>query len=82
MFEHILLGRSREQYDALVSDEQDQVDAIIRELERDPWRDGRRKVELVVAPVVISLWDDGRWRISYRVVDNRFVEVYAIRRIP
>jgi hypothetical protein len=82
VFEHILLGRSREQYDALGPAEQDEVDTIIHELERDPWRDGRRKVELVMAPVVISLWDDGRWRISYRVVDNRFVEIYAIRRIP
>ncbi len=57
------------------------IKRAIRFLELDPWIDGVRKFDLLVPPIVLLVYDDGRWRISYRVVDNHFVEIYAINRV-
>ena len=46
----------------------------------DPWVDGYRKFDLPMPPVVNRVYDDGRWRVSYRVADDRFLEIYAIGR--
>ncbi|MGH2586083.1 MAG: type II toxin-antitoxin system RelE family toxin [Dehalococcoidia bacterium] len=81
MFEYVFLGRARAQYDALSPDEQEDVDRAIRLLELDPWHDGITKRDLPVPPLILSVYDDGRWRLSYRVVDHRFVEIYAIGRV-
>jgi hypothetical protein len=80
LFEHVFLGRARQQYEALSAEEQEDLDRAIRLLESDPTHDGATKRDLPVPPIIISLFDDGRWRISYRVVDDRFLEIYAIGR--
>ena len=59
----MFLGRSRAQYDALSAAQRAEADAAIRSLEQDPWEDGRTKASIVVAPLVLSVYDDGRWQI-------------------
>ena len=81
LFEHVFLGRARAQYDALTTDDQEDVDRAIRLLKSEPGHDGVIKRELPVPPIIISVYDDGRWRMSYRVVGDRFLEIYAISRV-
>lgn len=81
LFEHVFLGGAPAQYDALNAEDQEDVDRAIRLLESDPRHDGVTKRDLPLPPIIISIYDDGRWRISYRVVDDRFLEIYAINRV-
>ena len=80
MFEVVLLGRARSQIEALAPDERSEIEDIIRIFELDPWVDGYRKFDLPMPPVVIRVYDDGRWRVSNRVAGDRFLEIYALGR--
>ncbi|MGE0545285.1 MAG: hypothetical protein AB7R89_34430 [Dehalococcoidia bacterium] len=81
MFEAILLGQSRAQRSALSAVERDEVDRLIGLIELDPWIDGVHKFSMVFEPIVLTVYDNRLWQIAYRVVDNRFVETYGIRRL-
>jgi hypothetical protein len=81
VFEFVLLGRARAQYEALDPDERADADRVIRLLEMNPWIDGVIKAEILVAPLVLSAFNDGRWRMIYRVVNGRFIEIFAITRV-
>ena len=81
MFEDILKGRSRAQRAALSLEDQQEVDRLINLIELDPWHDDVHKAAFDMPPVVISVYDNGTWRIAYRVADNAFIEVYAIGRV-
>ena len=81
MFETVYVGRFRAQFEALPPADQVEVKGIIRLLELDPQVDGVHKVEFPVLPVILRAYDNGIWRIAYRVVDDRFVELYAVSRI-
>ena len=81
MFEAVFLGRSRRQYDALTWREQAEVDQIIRLIELDPRVDNLRTFVYLHEGSVMRIYDDGRWQIAYRVVEDRYVEVYGITRL-
>ncbi len=78
VFEFVLVGRARSMYDAFTPEEQAEIDRAIRLLELDPWPDKIRKSVLAVSPLILNAYDDGRWQITYRVVDYRFIEIFAI----
>lgn len=80
MFEFVFVGRARRQYQSLSPEEQDEIDEVIRLLELDPWPDRIGKGQLAAPPLILNAYDDGRWQITYRVVDYRFIEIFAIAR--
>lgn len=81
MFEAVFVGRFRAQFDALTETEQGEVQRLIRLIEIDPHVDGVHTVDFPVPPVILRAYDNGLWRIAHRVVDDRFIELYAVSRI-
>jgi hypothetical protein len=80
MFEAIFCGGARALYAQPDVFAQAEVDHIIRLIELDPFVDGVHKVRVVVPPLVLNAFENGAWRITYRVTEP-FVEIYSIRRI-
>lgn len=80
MYEAVFRGGARASYNALEIDERAEVDHIIRLIELNPYIDGVHKVKVVVAPLVLWAYDNGTWRVTYRLVEP-FVEIYSIRRL-
>lgn len=78
VFEFVLVGRARSMYDAFTAGEQAEIDRVIQLLELDPWPDKIRKSTLAAPPLILNAYDDGRWQITHRIVDCRFIEVFAI----
>lgn len=81
MFEAVYRGRFRGQFNVLSELEQAEVERLIRLIEIDPQIDNVHKADILVPPLVLRVYDNGIWRIVYRVVDDRFVELYAVTRI-
>ena len=80
MFEAVFVGRSRAQHAALSAVERSDADRSIHQIELNPWIDGTTKISYLMAPLIFTLYDDDRWRIVYRLVDERFVEIFSITR--
>ena len=81
MFEAVQLPGARAVYELLAPDEQRAVDQRIGWIERLPEIGAGRRLIIGIPPRILSVFDDGLWRIAYRVVDDRFIEVWAIRRV-
>ena len=81
MFEAILLPAARAAYDRLSGDEQADVDRIIRLLELNPWADDTTKFTTTIGRRTAGVYDDDRWELVYRIVDDRFIEVLGISRV-
>ena len=64
---------------ALHEYERNEVDQLLALIELDPYEDGIHKFKVLVAPLIMTVYDNGTWRITYRIV-HPFVEVYSIRR--
>ena len=81
MFEAVFAPRARSHYDGLSADEQAQIDEIVHLLESDPWADEETKVVGNMGRWAAGVYDDGRWEVVYRVLDDRFIEIVGISRI-
>lgn len=81
MFAAIFVTEARAVYDQLSGDDQAEVDGIIRLLELNPWADDTTKFTTVIGRWAVGVYDDNRWEVVYRVVDDRFIEVIGFTRI-
>lgn len=81
MFEAVFRGAARASRNDLSIEDRAQVDHLIRLIELTPYIDGVFKAPFVVAPLVLVAFENGSWRIVYRIVES-FVEIYSIRRLP
>lgn len=81
MFEAVYTPVYRIQRAGLGSDQQDDLDRTVRLLELDPHIDGVTKFRAVAGGEVVSLYDDDRWQIVYRIVDDRFLEMLGVDRV-
>jgi hypothetical protein len=81
VFETVLLPEARAARDALSHAERADVDRVLRLLELNPWADGVTRFTLVLGGVGMGVYDDERWEIVYRILDDRFIEVVGISRI-
>ncbi|MGH2584883.1 MAG: hypothetical protein ACRDJE_08220 [Dehalococcoidia bacterium] len=81
MFEAILLPEARAARDLLNDEDRIEVNSIIQILELNPWTDDITKFTVVINDVGLGVYDDGRWEVVYRVVDDRFIEVIGISHI-
>ena len=81
MFEAVFRGQFRCQFDALSEAERAEVERLIRLIETDPHVDNVHKAEILVAPLILRVYDNRIWRIVYRVVVDRFIELFAVTRI-
>ncbi len=57
------------------------MDRILEDLERQPGFDERTRITFDMPDWTAGIYDDGRWEIVYRIVDNRFVEIVGIKPI-
>ena len=81
MFEAVFVGRFRAQFDSLSDLDREEVQRLIRLIELDPHVDNVHKAELLVAHLIPRVYDNGLWRIVYRVVGDHFVVLFAVTRI-
>lgn len=81
MFEAVFTPDARTVYDALSDTDQAEVDAVIRLLEIDPQADDETTVSVTLGGIGFGVYDDGRWEIVFRVLDDRFIEVIGISRV-
>jgi hypothetical protein len=79
VFEAILRGGARAMRAAFDERDRDEVDRLLALIELDPYEDDLHKFKTLVAPLVMNVYDNEAWRITYRVV-HPFAEVYSIRR--
>lgn len=80
MREAILRDNARRTFDALTSEERDDVLAIMFRLEIDAAVDNRTTFELPRPPLILRLFNNGIWQLVYQVPDEATVAIYSIRR--
>lgn len=81
MFEAVFLPRARAVYAALSADDRAAVDRITRLIESDLWADGETKFTSLLDRWAAGVYDDGRWEVVYRILNDRSIEVVGISRI-
>lgn len=75
MYEAILTPEARAARAALTPAQRDALDQTLALLESNPWTDNETKVVARFGAWAAGVYDDGRWEIVYRVVNDRFIEV-------
>jgi hypothetical protein len=78
-FEAAFTRSARRAYAALAPDDQAEVDRLVAHLESDPWLDGRTKLAYASDVLPLAAYVTEGWAIIDRLVDNHFIEVWAIR---
>jgi len=71
----------RPNYMALPDAERTDLDRVLRLLELNPWGDDVTKFTAVIRGQPVGVYDDGRWEVAYRIVDDRFLEVVGFTRL-
>lgn len=82
MFEAFFPPPVRSAYDSLPDPDKADIDRIVGLLELNPWGDDMIKYALTLGRQTAGIYDDGRWEVVYRVVDDRFIEILGFSRIP
>ena len=78
MREVVLRGEARAYYDLMSDAERAQVDERLGYLEHDPSANGTTTFDIPDVPGV-RLFDDGTWRLGYRVPDEATVVVFVLK---
>lgn len=74
---------ARESYESLSREDQQAIDRIIRNICDDPYIDDTPiKSSFLVAPAVVTLYNDCEYWIVYHIVDNKTVEVWNVGKAP
>lgn len=81
MFEAVILPPAQAYRATLDERDRAEVDRLIVLIELDPYIDGVHKFLFQINDRIVTIYDNGTWRIGYHSVDNRFVEIYSIKRI-
>jgi hypothetical protein len=81
VFEVVFVGRAREVYDTLPDADLAEVNAIVDRIEADPWGDDEVLFTVVLAGEVMGIYDDGRWEVAFRVVEDAFLEVVGLSKL-
>lgn len=77
-FEAALEPEARHLYDLLSPEDQRLLDAIIREIEANPYPDGDRRVAMTPGSRLPVIYKHARWWVLYRVAEPGHIAVYAI----
>ena len=75
------LSPAREAFERASAEDQRAYDRIVSNLCDDPWIDPPLKSRLVLAPVVVSLYNDTRYWVIYHLPSNT-LEVWMIGKEP
>jgi hypothetical protein len=81
MREAVVRGQARYVYEALQEPELSDVLAILRRLENDPTVDNRTTFDLPRPPLMLRLFDNGIWQVTYWLPDEATVAIIGIVRI-
>jgi hypothetical protein len=81
VFEAALRAPARAFRDSLDERDRAEVDRLIALIELDPYIDNVHKFLFQINDRIVTIYDNGTWRIGYRIVDNWVVEILSIRRI-
>jgi hypothetical protein len=79
-FDWVFLPRARRDYEALPLSARAEIDRLVEQLCADPSVDGVRVVDLPLPPAVLRRCDDGRWAITYSVVEPFVLQLRSIVR--
>ncbi len=80
MADAVYFSRFWDQFAALDPQEREEVRRAIRYIESSPGADNIRTFDYPMPPIIMRLYNDGRWRTTYRVADAGHVEFYAVTR--
>lgn len=81
VFEAWLSPAARRYRERLSESERAEIDQIINLIELDPAIDGRYIFLFKPANQTYALYDNNRWRITFRIVEQRVIDVAAISRV-
>ena len=79
LLDFIFRSLGRPHYEALVENDQAEVDRLVALLLADPTPDGRTKFGFPSQVVIRSVYDDDTWTIVYSV-RGHVLEIWAIQR--
>jgi hypothetical protein len=81
VFEAVFTSEARADRARLGPDEREEVNSIVARLEQQPRSNDETQFTVDMPEWTAGVYDDGRWEIVYRILDDRFIEVVGIRRI-
>jgi hypothetical protein len=80
LFEIFLLGPALRFLESLEGDDQQEVRRLLDIICQDPFWDNRTKFPFPVPPATATLYESGRFRIVYHVLNNTRINVWGIGR--
>ena len=78
MFETVLRGGARAIHVTANERERDEINRLLALLEVYPYEESAYTSKVLVSPLIMNVYDDGTWCITYRIV-HPFIEVYSIQ---
>jgi fumarate hydratase subunit beta len=82
VLETVIDPEVRDRYLTLTDEERDDLDRVLQLLELNPWTDNVTKFTATFRGRAVGIYDDGRWEVAYRLVDDRFLEIVGSRGWP
>ena len=79
-FDLLIRGEARRFYESLSGTEKEEVENILALLQSDPWVDSVTKFVMPAQVVVLTVYDDRRWVVVYRFLNNLVLHIWAIER--
>lgn len=79
-FDLLVRGEARRFYESLTGTEKEEVERILALLQSDPWVDSVTKFVMAAQVVVLTVYDDGRWVVVYRFLNNVVLHIWGIER--
>ena len=77
-FEAVLGEEARHLYDLLSGEDQALIDAIVRDIEADPYPDGLTRVQPAPPPELVAVYRHPRWWVLYRFAELGHIVIDAI----
>lgn len=74
-FDVLIPADAKRFYEGLDEADQAEIDRLIGLLQSDPWVDDIHKFVYPSEVVVLTVYDDGRWVILYRLLENHIIHI-------
>ena len=80
MFDLFLLPPATRFLESLDPVDREEVRRLLDIIARDPFWDHRTKLPFPVLPAIISLYDNGEFKIAYHILNSAVISIWAIGR--
>jgi len=80
LFDLLLLPPARRFLESLEGADLREVQRLLDIIAQDPFWDNETKVPFPVPPAIVSIYDNGRFRIIYHLLNSHVIRIWAIGR--